>query len=245
MVRNVDYDSRRRAVLTAAIKRYINSAIPVSSEELAENFDLSPATIRKIFSELEEGGYLTHRYTSGGRIPTNKGYRYYVDFLISQIELLDNEKKRIVNEYQRQINRLDDVLEKTSEIISQITHYAGIVCFLEWHDRLLYTGVSRILEQPEFQNMEKMRVIVRMIEEKERLISVINRDFEEDVKVYIGDEIEFPELENCSLIVSTFHLKNKPSGRLAVLGPNRMEYEYTISRLGYISRILTEALSRI
>ncbi|MCK9604719.1 MAG: hypothetical protein M0R66_10220 [Candidatus Omnitrophica bacterium] len=244
MVRNVDYDSRRRAVLTAAINKYIQGAAPVASDDIAAEFDLSSATIRNIFAELEDAGLLKHPYTSGGRVPTDKGYRYYVDFLLSQVEILDEEKERIIKEYHQEISRLEDALEKTSEIISVITHYAGIVSFLEWHDRFFYNGISRILEQPEFQSLTKMRLLIKMIEDKQHLIEIINRDFSGKVKVYIGAELGCPEMENCSLIVSSYQIKNRPSGRLAVLGPVRMEYRHIIPTLEYLSGVLTEALTR-
>jgi len=245
MVRTVDYESRRKAILSAAINKYIKAATPIASEDLASDFDLSSATIRNIFVELEEAGYLMHPYTSGGRIPTEKGYRYYVDFLISQMELLDDEKESIVKEYRREIRQLDDTLEKTSEVISVITHYAGIVSFLEWQDRFFYKGVGHILEQPEFQNLQSMRVIIKLLEEKQNLLKIINRDFSEKVKVYIGKELGFSEMESCSLVVSGYRIKNKQSGRLAVLGPARMEYRHIISTLEYISDVLSDVLDNI
>jgi len=245
MVRNVDYESRRRAILAATINSYIKDAIPVASEDIAEDFDLSPATIRNIFAELEENGYLAHPYTSGGRMPTNKGYRYYVDFLISQMELLDEEKEQVVNEYKKEIKRLDDVLEKTSQLISTITHYTGIVSFLEWHDRFFYKGISLILNQPEFQDFERIRLLIQMLEDRQHLLNIINRDFNEKVKVYIGEELDCPEIENCSLVVSSYRMKDKPLGRLAVLGPMRMEYKHIIPALEYISDILSEVLNNI
>jgi transcriptional regulator of heat shock response len=245
MVRTVDYQARRRLVLEAAINKYILEAEPIASEDIASDFDLSSATIRNIFADLEESGYLTHPYTSGGRIPTDKGYRYYVDFMISQMTLLDNEKKRIAEEYKRETKRLDDVLEDTSEIISTITHYAGIVSFLEWQDRFFYKGISRILEQPEFQDSGKIRLLIKMVEDKQLLLGIINRDFTEKVKVYIGHELGCPEMENCSLVVSSYRLKEKPSGRLAVLGPVRMEYKQIIPSLEYISDVLTGVLDNI
>lgn len=245
MVRNVDYESRRRAVLTTTINKYIQEALPISSGDIAEDFDLSSATIRNIFAELEDTGFLMHPYTSGGRIPTEKGYRYYVDFLISQMALLEEEKASIVNEYKREIKRLDDALEKTSEIISAITHYAGIVSFLEWQDRFFYKGISRILEQPEFKDIERIRLLIKLIEDKQFLLEIINRDFTGKVKVYIGRELGCPEMENCSLVVSSFHLKDRTSGRLAVLGPVRMEYRHIIPTLEYISDVLTGVLDNI
>jgi transcriptional regulator of heat shock response len=245
MVRNVDYETRRRAVLEAAINKYIKDAIPVASEDIASEFDLSPATIRNIFAELEERGFLTHPYTSGGKIPTDTGYRYYVDFLISQMDLLENQKERIAKEYKREIKRLEDALEETSEIISTITHYAGMVSFLDWHDKLFYRGISRMLEQPEFKDYEKIRFLIRAIEDKQRLLDIINRDFKERVKVYIGHELGCPEMEGCALVVSSYRVKKIPSGRLAVLGPMRMEYKYIIPTLEYISDVVTQVLENI
>jgi transcriptional regulator of heat shock response len=242
MVRNVDYESRRRAILTATINRYIQEADPVASEDIASDFDLSPATIRNIFAELEEAGFLMHPYTSGGRIPTDKGYRYYVDFLISQMALLGEEKERIVNEYRKEIIRFEDALEETSEIISTITHYAGIVSFLDWQHKFFYKGISHILEQPEFQSFDKIRLLIRIIEDKQLLLDIINRDFSGKVKVYIGQELGCPEMDNCSLVVSSYNRKNRPSGRLAVLGPMRMEYRHIIPTLEYISDVLTGVL---
>ena len=178
-------------------------------------------------------------------MPTDKGYRYYVDFLISQMELLDGEKEHIVKEYKREIKRLEDALEETSQIISTITHYAGIVSFLEWQDRFFYKGISYILDQPEFKDSQNIRLLIKMIEDKQRILGIINRDFTEKVKVYIGREIGCPEMENCSMVVASYCLKNRPSGRLAVLGPVRMEYEHIIPALEYISDALTGVLDNI
>jgi len=245
MVRNVDYESRRKAILTATINKYIQAATPVASEDIAGDFDLSSATIRNIFAEFEETGFLTHPYTSGGRIPTDKGYRYYVDFLISQMALLDEEKEHIVNEYKREMRRFEDALEETSEVISAITHYAGIVSFLDWQDKFFYKGISRIIEQPEFHSFDKIRLLIRLMEDKQRLLDIINRNFTGKIKVYIGQELGCPEMDNCSLVVSSYNLKNKPSGRLAVLGPMRMEYKHIIPTLEYISDVLTGVLDNI
>ncbi|PIQ90647.1 MAG: hypothetical protein COV71_03270 [Candidatus Omnitrophica bacterium CG11_big_fil_rev_8_21_14_0_20_41_12] len=241
-MRTVDYNSRRKSVLHSAINRYIKSALPVASDDIAEEFELSSATIRNIFSELDQSGYLKHPYTSGGRVPTDLGYRYYVDFLIQQIDLLDDEKQRILKDCNKKISRLDEALENTSEVISEITHYAGIVSFLEWQDKMFYKGIGRILDQPEFRDVDKIRLLVKLVEDKKRLLDIINRDFSGTVKVYIGSELGFPEMENCSLIVASYNMRNQPSGRLAVLGPMRMEYKHIISTLEYVSEVLSEVL---
>ncbi len=244
MVRNVDQESRKRAVLAAAINRYIREPEPVSSENIASDFSLSSATIRNIFAELEENGYLTHPHTSAGRVPTVLGYRYYVDFLLSQIDLLDEEKNRIVREYKWEIKKMEDVLEKTSEVVARLTHYASIVSFLDWQDRYFYKGVSFVLEQPEFQDLKQIQLLIKMLEEKEELLCIINRDLKagEKVKIYIGDELGCAGISNCSLVVSSYSVKNRPVGRLAILGPMRMEYNHIIPALEYVSNVLTGLL---
>jgi heat-inducible transcriptional repressor len=168
-----------------------------------------------------------------------------VDLLLSRMRLLEEEKGRIVKEYKKELKRLEDALEETSEIISRITHYAGIVSFLEWQDRFFYRGISHILEQPEFRDSQQIRILIRMIEDKQRLLDIINRDFNGKVKVYIGRELECPEMENCSLVVSQYRFKERPSGRLAVLGPVRMEYEHIIPTVEYISDVLSDVLETV
>lgn len=242
MVRTVDYESRKRAILEMAVNRYIKEAEPVSSDALAGDFSLSSATIRNVFSDLEQEGLLTHPHTSSGRVPTDKGYRYYVDFLLSQIELLDEQKQSIISGYNREISRLEDILEKTSEVISAITHYTSIVVFLDQEDRFFYKGISFILDQPEFQESARVRLVIKMLEEKQKLLEVINRDFNEKVKVYIGKELGCPEIDNCSMVVSSYSVKRRPVGRLAILGPTRMEYDHIIPAVEYISGVLTEIL---
>ena len=161
------------------------------------------------------------------------------------MELLEEEKESITREYKGKINRLEDILDKTSEIISTITHYAGITSFPEWQGKFFYKGISLILNQPEFQDYQKIRLLIKVIEDKQYLLSIINRDFTDKVKVYIGEELGCPEMAGCSLVVSCYRLKDRSFGRLAVLGPMRMEYTHTIPALEYISDVLTEVMNNI
>jgi heat-inducible transcriptional repressor len=143
------------------------------------------------------------------------------------------------------MKKLEEALEETSEVISLITHYTGIVSFLEWQDKFFYKGISYVLDQPEFRDLDKIRILIKMIEDKERLLNIINRDFSEKVKVYIGSELDYPGMENCSLVVSSFRRKEQPLGRLAVLGPVRMEYKHIIPTLEYVSDALTDMMENI
>ncbi|MCM8799487.1 MAG: hypothetical protein NC900_01985 [Candidatus Omnitrophica bacterium] len=245
MIRWIDHESRKKSILSATINKYIKEAVPVSSEDMAKEFSLSSATIRNVFKELEGEGFLTHPYTSGGRIPTDKGYRYYVDFLLSEAELLDEEKQRILQEYKKKIDRLEELLEKTSEVISEITHYTSLVSFVEWQDRFLYKGLSFILEQPEFKEIERVYHLIHILEEKQRLLEILNRNFKEKIKIYIGEELGCNEMKHCALVVSNYCVKKEPKGRIAILGPKRMQYHHIIPTLNYTSDLLSEVLEQI
>ena len=91
-MRSSDRQNRNREVLSAIIESHIKTSDAISSEDICPHFDCSSATVRNTMSELEELGYLTHIHTSGGRVPTDKGYRYYVDMLLTQMRLLEEEK---------------------------------------------------------------------------------------------------------------------------------------------------------
>ena len=241
-MKTVDHDARRKAVLSSAINFYIREAEPVASDDLSAEFDLSPATIRNIFAELEEAGYLTHPHTSAGRMPTDKGYRYYVDFLLSQLELIEEEKARIFGAYERGSETLDAVLEKTSDLLSEVTHCAGIVALPDMDERFVYRGVRYIIEQPEFRDASSIRFLIRLIEEKRLLLEINRKHNSRKVAVYIGEELGCEGTENCAILVSSYNVKEQPVGRLAVLGPRRMEYSHVIPALEYVSEVLSEVL---
>ena len=158
------------------------------------------------------------------------------------MELLQGEKERIARQYQKKMRKLDEALEKTSEIISKTTHYTAIVSLSELKDKVFYRGVSRILEQPEFRNLENVRLLLEIMEDRGRLMNIINRQLNNKVQVYIGSELGCPEMSSYSLVVSSYKFKNEPLGRLAVLGPIRMEYNHAIPALQYISGVLSDAL---
>ena len=122
-------ERRKDRILQWVVHRYIRTGKPIGSETLSEQseIDLSSATIRHIMAKLEEEGYLAHPHTSAGRIPTDKGYRYYVDYLMRTQQLAAEERGRIQKEYHSRLQELDDLLLKTSRTLSSVSHYAGFV----------------------------------------------------------------------------------------------------------------------
>ncbi len=118
---------RKNKILNWLIYRYITTGKPVSSKEIFESglFNVSPATIRNILQELDNEGYLEQLHTSGGRIPTDKAYRFYIDNILKLQNLAENEKEKIEIEYERRISELDYFLKHTTKILSDLTKKIG------------------------------------------------------------------------------------------------------------------------
>ncbi|PKM83054.1 MAG: HrcA family transcriptional regulator [Firmicutes bacterium HGW-Firmicutes-14] len=122
-------DERKQKVLQAIIKDYIATAEPVGSRTIAKKYDLgvSPATIRNEMADLEELGYIEQPHTSAGRIPSDRGYRYYVDCLMNKKIMSRDEEKHIIKGYQTKVKDVGTVLHQTNTIISNITNYASLL----------------------------------------------------------------------------------------------------------------------
>ena len=120
---------RKRNLLQWVIHYYIKTSRPVSSAVIAEEgrFDLSSATIRNILQELENEGFLHQTHTSSGRQPTDKGYRFYVDYLMDVQRLAADEKESIESQYKNRMEELDTLLSETSKLLSKVSHGAGLV----------------------------------------------------------------------------------------------------------------------
>lgn len=119
---------RQRLILTAIVDDYISSAEPVGSRTISKRGDIgfSPATIRNEMSDLEELGYLEQPHTSAGRIPSQKGYRYYVDHLVRLDNLSDEEVKRLKSMFAEKITVMEQVVQHTSSVLAQLTNYTAI-----------------------------------------------------------------------------------------------------------------------
>lgn len=233
---------RKDKILALTISHYIQTVTPVSSSFISNVYPigLSSATIRNIFAELEEEGFLTHPHTSAGRIPTQKGYRYYVDNLMNEINLLEEEKRRIKSEYEKQSLELENLLDKTSRVISDITSLTSIISIDGQEHQIFLRGANHVVQYPDYQDLEKIKCILKALDEKEQLLLFINQRLREKVNIYIGQEIALAEMNTCSLVVTSYRTKAGPTGRIAILGPTRMNYERVVSTLGYFTSLIEE-----
>lgn len=247
--RQIDFQVRKDRVLAVTISQYINTVSPVSSNSIVKEYmpGFSSATIRNILAELEHEGFLTHPHTSAGRIPTQQGYRYYVDHLMEEIQLLEEEKRHIKAEYELETLKLEALLDKTSKVLSDVTHYTSIVSVDGWDHTLFCGGISFIPGYSDYSDLDrdikKIKNILAALDGKEMLLEVINRNLAKRIDVLIGQEMECSDIDGCSLVVSQYKFsKRGTSGRIAVLGPTRMDYNRVVSALDYFSGLMEEML---
>ena len=121
-----ELDKRKKKVLQAIIEEYIETAEPVSSGNLVKELDCSSATIRNEMAELEKIGFLEKPHTSAGRVPSQKGYRYYVDELLRDDKLSKKEMEIIKERLETKVNALEDLTRIATTTLSEITHYTTI-----------------------------------------------------------------------------------------------------------------------
>ena len=121
-------DKRKKKILQAVIDEYINTAEPVSSGALVKKYglDYSSATVRNELAELENFGYLDKPHTSAGRVPSEKGYRFYVDELLNDQDISIEEIKYIQSKLSTKVNEIEELTKITSSTISEITHYTTV-----------------------------------------------------------------------------------------------------------------------
>ncbi len=145
----MELSSRKRAILQAIIEDYIATAEPVASRNLAKNHDLglSPATIRNEMADLEDMGYLDKPHTSAGRIPSETGYRFYVDSLMQKYSFTMEEISGLKSTMDRKYDQLEGVISEISEIISRVTHYPSVVAFPREEERRVQNVKLMLIEE--------------------------------------------------------------------------------------------------
>ncbi len=320
--------TRQEKILKLIIDRYIKDPVPVGSKALSKILKCSSATVRNEMQTLEEKGLLEKTHTSSGRIPSESGYRYYVDNLMQPKEMNADDMMKLNIVLKNQQLALNDVISKSLQIISDITNYTTIALGTSSHNNLLkqievvpldeesfiviivtdkgyvehknlrlnevslddikktvnlintlivgtpidevnrkleyeikpiignyvmqheriyeafynvfndftkedvnIVGRHKILEQPEFTtNIDRIKEIYNKIEDRE-FLQKIEEDDDNNIKVYIGDETG---IEKDVTVIKTKFKKGKEEGTIAIVGPNRMDYDRVLSMLEYL-----------
>lgn len=222
-------DKRKETLLENIIEEFYQTAQPVGSSLLVGKYypDLSSATIRNEMAELEREKYIIQPYTSAGRIPTEKAYRYYLDNLLKQ-KKLSKSKRNAIDEICRARGDARDNVKKISKSIAAVSSEMVFVAF-DKHD-FYYTGISNLLGKPEFCNQNLILNISKVIDHFDEVLENIFNKINDDVDILIGSQNPFSS--NCSAVVAKYKINNIEQ-MLGILGPMRMNYQENKAILEY------------
>ncbi|MBI4656515.1 MAG: heat-inducible transcription repressor HrcA [Elusimicrobia bacterium] len=221
---------RKEKVLNWAIYNYVVSCRPISSEMVAESgdFDISSATIRNILKELEESGYLHQMHTSGGRVPTDKGYRSYVNYIMDIQKAVSVEKEKVMNEYDRKIEQFDILLKQTSRILSNLSKCAGFVMSADIEDDSIRKIDLIWLKQRSFLMIILMHSgIIRHV--PFILDSVIDKKALALFSSELNKHVKDVPLSDVAGIIWDFSLKNSAKQHYEAIAEKIYEYFYKSS----------------
>lgn len=335
---NMNLDERKRKILSSVVEDYIESAEPVGSKTLVDKYHLeySSATIRNEMKLLEEEGYLEQPHVSAGRIPSTKGYRYYVDNLMKErkLSMVDID---YINNTINGFGDTDSIFEQVADVVSKVLSTPTVItknntdtienikvvkiseklllivlmskngtvkdCIAKLTDTVedtvidkmtsilnqnltgtplkelhlalnnvirkdleafsgimndivssikyeiskdlkkLNSGVEKILENPEFSNVERVKNFINMISTKEIIDSALQKSEDNKLSIVIGSENKEVLLNDYTIISLDIKKDDKLLGKLSVIGPKRMNYSKTISTLKYINEKFSNTLN--
>ncbi len=230
-------NARQEKLFKNIVEQYINLALPIGSKFLAQKYklDISPATIRNDMMELEKDGLLYQPHISAGRIPTEEGYRYYINHYI----LRDKEKKSISKKHKALLDKIKKDYQQTNEEllgkqlakkVAFLADAAAIVAFAK--NNVYYTGIANLFAQPEFVDTNIIRNISLVVDHLDELINgIFDKIGEEELEIKVGSHSYFNKA--CTTIFT------KIKGNLfGILGPMRMDYKRNIGLINYSRQLI-------
>jgi len=335
--------NRQLQILQVIVDDFIMFAQPVGSRQISKKQEItfSPATIRNEMADLEELGFLEKTHTSSGRVPSEKGYRFYVDHLLSPQGINSRDIQQIQSIFNDRLVEVEHIIRKSANILSELTSYtsillgpdvqrhrvkrfsivplssdtavaiivtnnghvenrmfnlppgftaselekmvnilnerligvsledlhtkleAEVLAVLQQHVRsaddfihslvtatmnnseskIFYGGKTNMFNQPEFHDLNKVRMILDLMETNSQVQSLFHPN-ESGIQIRIGSENKQLEMENCSVITTTYSIGEDQQGAIAIIGPTRMDYKRVVALLDVLRMDLTQAFTK-
>ena len=235
---------RRLEILRAIVDEYVETQEPVGSKAIAEKraLGISPATIRNEMAVLEEEGFITQPHTSAGRIPTDRGYRLFVDKL-STVKPLSTAERRAIETFLEGAHDLDEVVKRSAKLLADITKQVAVVKYPKIGDSsgremMAISGTANLARSGEDLG-PALSPILEALEEQVVLLRLLS-DSHPTVHVTIGSEQQDMNLQTTSLVTVGYG----SDASLGILGPTRMDYAGSIAAVDavarYVERFITE-----
>jgi len=237
-----DLTQRQINILRVIIKEYTETGEPVGSEIIEKKYKLgvSPATIRNEMVELAKKGYLKKTHFSSGRIPSAKGFRFYIKHLMKEKDLSTTDEVSYKNSIWDERQEMHRLLSQATKVLSNKTGLLSLAATNSGD--VYYAGVSNLLNQPEFFDINLSRSLFEHLDEANYWGRILD-DFskiEEEIMYLLGeDDFHDPMFESCASVFGEFE-SPKVKGIIGVVGPKRMYYDEIVPQIKYFSNLIEQ-----
>lgn len=229
---------RQQKILAAIIEEYAEVASPVGSNLLAKVFGVSSATIRAEMAQLEEKGLIKQPHTSAGRIPTDMGYRLYVNNLSQdKVEIKEGRAEKALTARVESGGLPERTIRNAVDTLVELTHNLGLATL---GDQLYMSGLSNLFGQPEFIHPTQVQEVARLLDNLEPWLKEVAPN--QPLSVYIGRENPIGGGAGCSLIISRFRSPYSDKSYIGTLGPTRQSYRDVMMLVRKAGETLEEVL---
>jgi heat-inducible transcriptional repressor len=231
---------RQAEILKIIIKEYAQDGLPVGSKELVKKYKLpfSSATLRNEMAVLEKDGFLQKAHISSGRIPTDDGYRYFIDNLVERRDTSVEYQKKLELELLKmktQNVQLERSVGKMLSTMSKCLVISGVIEKGEFQN----FGIHNLLESPEFSSLDDFSRITTVLDTiDEKIDKVLQRAEKGEVKIFIGKENPVKEIQNSSMIVSRYEDLEGKDRVIALIGPKSMKYQKNKKLIEFAKKLL-------
>lgn len=230
--------TRQEEILRAIVEQYAEVAAPVGSSLLAKLFNVSSATIRSEMAELEKQGLITHPHTSAGRVPTDKGYRFYVNHISEAKPGKDESRaEKALTSRVAHGGLPEQTIRNAVDTLVELTHNLGLATI---GDQLYMSGLSNLFGQPEFMQPQQVQEVARLLDNLEPWLQETAPN--KPLSVFIGRENPIGRGAGCSLIISKFRSPYSDKSYVGVLGPTRQSYRDTMGLVQHAGKSLESML---
>jgi len=226
---------RQEQILHAIVETYAQTAEPVGSGALCNRFETSSATIRAEMAALENLGYITQPHISAGRVPTDKGYRAYVNALTPEH---DHRHEQALAKRIQSAGEVERAIKNAVESLAHVTSNLGLGTI---GPNLYLSGMASLFQHPEFYGGQRAYEVARLLDSLEEWLSEAAPNA--SISVYIGRENPIGRTSGATLIISRFESPFSSRSYIGVLGPTRQNYSSVIGLVQYTGHLLEEALN--
>ena len=231
---------RQQKILSAIVEQYAEVASPVGSSLLAKVFNVSSATIRAEMADLERHGFIHQPHTSAGRVPTDKGYRFYVNNLNEEPNaplLSEGRAERALAARVQHAGAPERMIRNAVDTLVELTHNLGLATI---GNQLYISGLSNLFGQPEFIGGVNVQQVAQLLDNLEPWLREAAPN--EPLSVYIGQENPVGRAAGCSLIISRFRSPFSDRSYIGTLGPTRQSYRDVMNLVSRAGQELEEVL---